>query len=237
MNKISIVTVTFNCIEQLKVTAQNVLRQDYPDLEYIIIDGASTDGTAQYARELAAKDSRVKSWSEPDKGIFDAMNKGVRHATGEWINFMNAGDTFASADVLTQIFSDPTAGYDIIYGDVIKNGIVKKAEMPHNAHRMFFCHQSCLASRRCLTDIPFDITHKMSADIKFVKQAFLKGYKFLKMDFPIAIFDTHGVSNVRRSAGLWDNILVMHEVDSLSDRCRFIPRLFFQYLWCRIRGK
>lgn len=234
---VSIVTVTFNCLEQLKTTAQNVLSMDYPDMEYIIIDGASTDGTAQYAEQLSQKDSRVKSFSEPDQGIFDAMNKGVRNSTGEWVCFMNAGDMFASKDVLMRIFCNPTDGYDIIYGDVIKNGHVKKAEKPHNSHRMFFCHQSCLTRRTCLENMPFDINRRLSADFKFVKQAYNNDVSFLQVHFPIAIFDTSGVSNTLRSKGLYENIQIVMETDNIWQRIILLPRLVIPFILCKLRNK
>lgn len=87
--KISVVTVCYNAADTIEKTMLSVLNQTHHDIEYIIIDGGSTDGTVEIIRKYA---DRIAYWvSEPDKGIYDAMNKGIKVATGEWINFMNAG--------------------------------------------------------------------------------------------------------------------------------------------------
>ena len=164
------------------------------------------------------------------------MNKAVRLATGEWVIFMNAGDGFAADDVLQRVFAEERSA-DVIYGDVVKRGVIKKAEAPHNGHRMFFCHQSALTRTTCLREYPFDIRHRTSADFKLFKQLFLAGKRFLQLDFPIADFDVTGVSNSLRSAGLKDNIRVISEVDSLKERLRLLPRLYFVYFMCRLRGR
>ena len=96
--RVSIITVTYNAEPLLERTLQSVLAQRYADKEIVVVDGQSSDGTVAVIKRHAAA---IQSWvSEPDRGIYDAMNKGVRMATGDWILFMNAGDTFASDDVL-----------------------------------------------------------------------------------------------------------------------------------------
>jgi hypothetical protein len=128
-------------------------------------------------------------------------------------------------------------GFSVLYGSVIKNGRVIEPHRFTNPHRMPFCHQSSLVRTSCLRELPFDINHRMSADLKFFKQLLLAGHQFQQVPFPIAIFDTTGVSNARRSAGLADNISVIREVDNWRDRLRLLPRLYFVYFMCRIKGK
>ena len=90
--KISVVTVCYNAVDCIEETMLSVLDQTYPNIEYIVIDGGSSDGTADVIRKYA---DRLAYWvSEPDKGIYDAMNKGIVAATGDYINFMNAGDRY-----------------------------------------------------------------------------------------------------------------------------------------------
>ena len=96
--KISVVTVCYNSVDSIEETMLSVLNQTYSDVEYIIIDGGSTDGTVDIIKKYA---DRLVYWvSEPDKGIYDAMNKGIAAATGDYINFMNSGDRFASTNVI-----------------------------------------------------------------------------------------------------------------------------------------
>lgn len=231
---VTIITVCRNHAKELERTIRSVESQTWQEKEYLVIDGASTDDTLDV---IKAHEASITRWvSEPDQGIYDAMNKGVKMAQGEWVIFMNAGDTFAGDDTLQRVFGNPLDA-DVIYGDVIKGELVKKAEAPRNAHRMFYCHQSAFVRTSCLREYPFDIRHKMSADFKQVKQLFLSGKRFRQLDFPVANFDTQGVSNRNRSAGLYDNIQVIRETDRLWEQVRLLPRLWITYLICRIRGK
>lgn len=228
---VTVVTVCRNVKSSLEKTMNSLLHQSYAHIDYVIIDGASTDGTP----EMLGKTEGIRWISEPDKGIYDAMNKGIRMAEGEWVIFMNAGDVFASDDTLSKVFSVERDA-DVIYGDVIKGDNIKKAEPPHNGHRMYFCHQSAFVRTSCLKEFPFDIQHRMSADFKQIKQLYLAGKTFMQLDFPIAVFDTSGVSNAQRSKGLYDNIQVIREVDNWKERLRLLPRLLFTYWMCRLRG-
>lgn len=231
---VTVITVCYNAREMLLRTMNSVWAQTYKHVEYVIVDGASTDGTLELLEEYGG---RIDHWvSESDKGIYDAMNKGVSMAKGKWVIFMNAGDCFADNHVLENVFSVPRQA-DVIYGDVVKGGVVKKASSPRNAHRMFFCHQSVFVKIESLKAFPFDISHKMSADFKQMKQLWLAGKQFLQLDFPIADFDVQGVSNTSRAVGLWDNICVIREVDSCLEQLRLLPRLYFVWLSCRLRGK
>ena len=228
---VTVVTDCRNVKSSLEKTMNSLLHQSYAHIDYVIIDGASTDGTP----EMLGKTEGIRWISEPDKGIYDAMNKGIRMAEGEWVIFMNAGDVFASDDTLSKVFSVERDA-DVIYGDVIKGDSIKKAEPPHNGHRMYFCHQSAFVRTSCLKEFPFDIQHRMSADFKQMKQLYLAGKTFMQLDFPIAVFDTSGVSNAQRSKGLYDNIQVIREVDNWKERLRLLPRLLFTYWMCRLRG-
>ncbi len=236
--RVTVITVTYNAGQLLVRTLDNLRCQQYAPMEVIVVDGQSTDGTVDAIRHA---DDIVSCWvSEPDGGIYDAMNKGVRMATGEWIVFMNAGDTFAADDVLSRVFSGkwPTEKADIIYGDVMKDGQVKTAPDTYRLyHRMLFCHQSAIVRRSQLVETPFDTRHRLSADLKFFITRYRRGARFLHVGLPIADFDTSGVSNSHRSAGLGDNIRVMAEVMPWSRRIQSILRLLVPYVVCRLRGK
>lgn len=233
---VSVVTVCYNVCDDLERTIKSVASQTASEIEYVVIDGGSSDGTQSIASRY--QDVIDVFVSEPDNGIYDAMNKGVRLASGDFVIFMNAGDTFVASDVVERVFaSDGVAGADVIYGDVVKNGVVKKAGAPVNCHRMFFCHQSCFCRRKLLLKTPFDTAHPMSADFKWVKTMIKQERRFVQLDIAIADFDTNGVSNNRRSAGLRDNIDVVCELDGFMDRLCFLPRLYLPYVISLLRGK
>lgn len=238
---VSIVTVCYNAADMLSKTIESVSAQSYENIEYIIIDGASTDGTKQIIQNNI--EHIDKFISEKDNGIYDAMNKGTANSSGEWIIFMNAGDTFYDRDTIKDLFSSPIPeSIKVIYGDVAKlrsDGklSIKQAEPPHNSHRMFFCHQSAFVKRESLSQYPFDTKYRLSADFKFFKTLIINGEEFKHVNIPVSIFDVTGVSNSSRSTGLKDNINVIKEVDNFSDRLRLLPRLYFTYIMCKIRGK
>lgn len=239
--KISVVTVVRNAVDALRSTVESVVAQTYDNIEYVIIDGASTDGTVDYVKKLGTRVDKFVS--EPDKGIYDAMNKGIDASTGDFLIFMNAGDVFYSIETVSKIFEgNEYSEFGVVYGDVAKKAsdgvaVVKRAGEPRNSHRMFFCHQSAFYRREELVKERFDISHRMSADIHQVKRLYKKGVRFIRVDVPVAIFDTGGISNVRRSDGLRDNISVVRELDGIIDRLRLLPKLYVPYFMCRIRGK
>src|SRR5690606_2165227 len=112
--KISIITVVFNAGLLLEKTLKSIISQNYPHIEYVIIDGGSTDGTLDVIQSNA---EHISFWSsEPDKGIYDAMNKGLKNSTGDYIWLLNAGDEIYSPDTLDKVFSKGAA--DAYYGDV-----------------------------------------------------------------------------------------------------------------------
>jgi hypothetical protein len=115
--KVSIITVTYNAAAVLEPTIESILAQTFTDYEYLIIDGGSKDATPDIIRRYA---DRLSYWvSEPDRGLYDAMNKGLRAARGEYVWFMNAGDRLYEADTLRKVFVDAPAGADVYYGDAL----------------------------------------------------------------------------------------------------------------------
>ena len=143
---ISIITVSYNAVKSIERTILSVINQKYANFEYIIIDGGSTDGTIDIIKKYQ---NNINLWiSEPDKGIYDAMNKGIEKARGKWLNFMNAGDTFTNNDVLNNIFNEEkTIPKDIkfLYSNsyISSNNIISHI---HNAslEKGEIIHQSCI---------------------------------------------------------------------------------------------
>lgn len=199
--KVSVVTVVFNGEMHLEATIRSVLGQDYPHLEYIVIDGGSTDGTLDIVRKYA---DRISCWrSEKDRGIYDAMNKGLQLATGAWINFMNAGDAFYSADTLTKVFSVPNNGNTVIYGGVeIRYPDFKRLEQPGKPARLWqgmqFSHQSAFVQVGYHRVHPFNATNQIAADLEFFYQANLAGAGFLGIEQIVSTVSTGGLSEGNR---------------------------------------
>ncbi|MCM1153471.1 MAG: glycosyltransferase [Muribaculum sp.] len=242
MKKISVITVTRNAAPLLKRTIESVSSQSYDDMEYVVVDGASSDESGAIIARSAGVD---RSISEPDRGIYDAMNKGAALCTGEWVIFMNAGDTFASSDTVCRLmaYADAHPEADVIYGDVIRSaassqeGTVKIASDTLKGHRLAFCHQSVICKRKDLIAMPFDTRHRYSADFKFFKSLALKGRRFRHVRFPVARFDTSGVSTTHRAQGIADNMRVIVEVDGLIKGLPSLLHLLPTYLVCLLRGR
>lgn len=195
--KISIVTVCFNAAELIESTIKSVIGQTYSNVEYIVIDGGSTDGTKDIIKKYADK---ISYWvSEPDRGIFDAMNKGIKVATGNYINFMNAGDEFSDDNVLKRI-AQHIDGQTVVFGrwrrsypdgssKIVspKKIDVLKVEMP-------FCHQACFVDLEYHKDHLFDPTFRFSADYDFFYKAWQNRKHFLCVNDIIVNFLEGGAS-------------------------------------------
>ena len=197
----TIVTVCFNCEQLIERTIQSVLSQN-PDLfEYIIIDGKSKDRTLDVINQY--RDRIDKVVSEPDKGIYDAMNKGIALATGKYINFMNAGDYFVDSHVLENVSNK--RGYqdaDLIFGDIVVekygNKYIYKAR-PFYEHlplhqSMGFTHQALFVRTELAKSHPFNLQYKMAADYDMVIQLYREKASFLYLDMPISYYDLNGAS-------------------------------------------
>ena len=131
--KVTVVTVVFNDVAHIENTMLSVIGQTYKKIEYIVIDGKSNDGTTSLIRQYS---DRIATWiSEPDKGIYDAMNKGLALASGDYVIFMNSGDEFMDNAVLEHVF-DSISGYpDVIYGHTI--GIHKNGKLRQQLHPFY----------------------------------------------------------------------------------------------------
>lgn len=198
MNKekpqVTVVTVCYNAVNEIEQTMLSVLGQTYRDIEYIIIDGGSTDGTVDIIKKYVY---RLAFWvSEPDEGIYDAMNKGIKHTTGEWTIFMNSGDYFSSNAVVSDIFDreEDYDGIDVVYGNV---SILEKwgtyEEKPENlslmAKRLPFCHQSAFAKTELMRKHLFDTRYSICADYKFFYDAWKDGVEFLYVNLTVSCFN------------------------------------------------
>lgn len=171
----SIITITFNAAETLPHTLRSVDAQNCKDYEHLIIDGASTDHTVAIAS--AETNPRRKVFSEPDHGLYDAMNKGLAKANGEYVIFLNAGDTFTSADTLGRYAGAASSDTDIIYADTQLVDAERRVLGPRHlsvpetltfksfARGMLVCHQAFCVRRSIAPR--YDLAYRFSADYEW----------------------------------------------------------------------
>lgn len=199
--KISIITICFNDKDGFVKTADSVIKQIYRDFEWIIIDGGSTDGTVEEVQKV--KHYAAFCISEPDKGIYNAMNKGVSHAIGEYTLFLNSGDCFASPKSLERVANKEWTA-DIVGCDMlVDNG--KRLFGYNQAPRIVsyqrliiggLPHQSTFAKTSMLRGTPFREDLRIASDWAFWCQKLLKEHKTYQcINIPITVFDMNGISN------------------------------------------
>ena len=208
MIKFSIITVVYNARNTIEKTINSVLNQNYENTEYIIIDGGSTDGTIDVIQKY--KDRLAVFVSEKDRGIFDAMNKGVGYASGDVIGFINSDDWYNN-DVFSKINeSFMIKDFDILCGSFqnVINGemaTIEKASKPDDRIRVFFpyCHQAIFAKRYLFNKVGlFDLKYRLGADYNWVLRCYLNGAVIKTTDIIIAYFSKNGRSMGNFSMGL-----------------------------------
>jgi len=187
-----------NDLASLKITIENISLQKSGKFEYLIFDGGSTDGTQNSIKEY---EHQIGCFiSEPDQGIYDAMNKGINKASGEWINFMNAGDVFFDKNVLEEISELDLGDVDIVYGDSIVDygafKVFKKAGKPEDLWKgMNIRHQAMFIRTDLMKKNHYDLRYPLGADYDFLFRANKENRRFLYIPKPIVIFDPYGITN------------------------------------------
>ena len=198
--KLSIITVNLNNKEGLKKTIESVINQTcFDKVEYIIIDGGSNDGSADVIKEY---EKYITYWcSENDKGIYNAMNKGITASTSDYLLFLNSGDYLKDSNVLERIF--PYLEYDIVYGNEWKVNEKYKApyeaKYPDKLDECFFRktslpHQSTFIKSKLLKEKPYCENYKIISDWKFFIEAFRSGCTYKHMPFIVSVYDCSGFS-------------------------------------------
>ncbi|MFH6963246.1 glycosyltransferase family 2 protein [Flavobacterium plurextorum] len=231
---LTIITVVRNGEEIIEETIESVLKQEYNNIEYIIIDGGSTDNTIERIKKY---ENSIDLWiSEPDKGIYDAMNKGISLATGEFINFMNAGDSFCNSNVCNLVVNNLlTNDCDVIYGDFIainKNNsiLIKAKDISKIYHGSLFSHQSCFVKSKVLKENLFDLKYRIASDYNQFLILFLKNKSFYYLPIPFSIMLIDGVSysNVKTYV---EQIKILHSHKPFS-LCilNYVPLILIAYV-------
>lgn len=249
--RITVVTVCYNASDVIEQTMRSVLDQTYSNIEYIVVDGASKDNTLDIVKKVGAAypKANIVIQSEPDRGIYDAMNKGIGLATGDWINFMNAGDIFVSADTLAKVFENKTFDEKVavVCGDFImkyKWGRVYKKGLDQGVFR--FCHQAEFVRTDCHKAHLFDLNHRIAADRNVLTKICEEGYDKEYVACPIAIYVAdEGVSSENRLRLYKENFKAIggHKNVSYISRClylwmctklyRILPKHMLYWWWRR----
>ena len=215
--RLSIITINYNNCAGLKKTIDSVVAQTWRDFEWIVIDGGSTDGS----KELIEKyQDHFAYWcSEPDKGVYNAMNKGMFRAQGEYISFMNSGDAFHNAYVLSIVFKE-TLLADILVGSVFCEGenkvINKQVNVDFWRVMAGFCHQGTFVKLGLLRRHPFDENLRIVSDWKFWLQTivFDNNTSIQWLDIIVADYDMNGVSSDEKNK-IIDNLEREQVIDEL----------------------
>ncbi len=194
---VTIITVVYNADNSIERTIQNIIGQTYSNIEYIIIDGGSTDSTVDIIKSY---EDNISYWvSEPDNGIYFAMNKAIDIAVGTWVNFMNAGDTFIDNNVIKNLVNQTSDDADIYYGSRYiytgDNAVFEEClHLDDIYYKMPFGHQAAFIKSAILKKLRFDTSYKLSADYDFFIRCYRENCKFHDLGFPVCNFHTGGLS-------------------------------------------
>ena len=218
--KVSIITITYNAAQWLERTMRSVLAQTNTDYEYIIVDGASTDRTVNIIKNLEPQfDGRLSWQSEPDKGLYDAMNKGIAQAKGDFLWFINAGDEIYATDTLANIVAAATEYTDIVYGKAcIVNAVGQKVSehhkitppnlrLVHLLNGLVVSHQAIIVRRSIVAN--YDTIYRICADYDWVIKCVRDSRQNVYMDDYLCKFLTGGVSRTQRQRAWKERFLIM----------------------------
>ena len=263
MIKFTVVTITYNAATVFGRTADSVLHQDYRNVEHLIIDGASTDGTKElaedYKRRSDALDNghEIRIVSEPDKGLYDAMNKGLRMATGDYVCFMNAGDFYPDGGTLSLICAkarlDECVAQGgrlpaVLYGDtdwvdnegnyMRRRRLVPPERLDWRSfrHGMLVCHQAFYARTDIARRFPYDLRYRHSADvdwcIRVMKEAGHMGLPLVNVHATVADYQREGQSTKYHRASLMERFDIMRRhyglLTTLAMHAWFVVRVVFK---------
>ncbi len=200
---ITLISVTLNNISGLQKTQKSILNQTFKGYKWLVVDGASDDGTAQWLTQI-----NTRHICEPDQGLYDAMNKGIESAKGQYLIFLNAGDTLPAADTLERISNAIEQHHepDFLYGDCYEE--IEGARPIYKTARnhkkislgMITHHQAMIYKRHALGDMRYNLNYKLAADYDFTARFLRRIGAAYYCNFPLCVFEAGGLSQVNASA-------------------------------------
>lgn len=227
MPKLTIITIVYNNVRDIERTINSVINQTYKKIEYIVIDGKSTDGTLDIVEKYSNQISKMVS--EPDKGIYDAMNKGLALATGDYVLFMNSGDEIYDEHTVQEVF-DSSPGADIYYGEteMYNDNWESLGRRRHEAPEQFdwtsfkygmnISHQAIYIRKSILT--PYDLKYKYSSDIDWIIKAAKKSSNIVNVHRYVAKYLVGGMSKKKHRESLKERFQIFTKYYGL------IPNIF-----------
>lgn len=229
--KLSVITIVYNNVSAIERTMLSVLNQTYQNIEYIVIDGNSSDGTTELIGKY--KDRLAKFVSENDKGIYDAMNKGLALATGDYVLFMNSGDEIYAPETVEEVFASAPSG-DIYYGEteMYDADWHSLGQRRHEAPEQFDWHSfkygmnvshQAIYIKRSLTE-PYDLQYKYSADIDWILKAAKKSSNIVNTHLYVAKYLVGGMSKQKHLESLKERFRI------LSKYYGFVPNLLNHFV-------
>jgi glycosyltransferase involved in cell wall biosynthesis len=225
--KLSVITIVYNNVKDIERTILSVINQSYPNIEYLIIDGGSTDGTVEVIKKY---EDKISTWvSEKDEGIYDAMNKGLELTTGDYVLFMNSGDEIYDSTTVEQVFGT-AKNADIYYGEteMYDDSWTSLGRRRHQRPDQFtwrsfkygmnISHQA-IYIKKSIT-VPYDAKYQLSADIDWIIKAAKKAQTIVKVEGYVAKYLVGGMSKKRHRQSLRERF------DIFSHYYGFLPNLF-----------
>lgn len=220
--RLSIITVTYNAARYLPLTLRSTAEQTWRDWEHVFVDGGSRDGTLELIREYEHQAPAMQWISEKDRGLYDAMNKGLHLARGEYVVFLNAGDTFWDANTLEEIFLRAPTAADILYGDhryVDEHGEIlhrrRPRPYPHHALSlkdfrtgMGISHQALIVRKVLAPD--YDLRYPLAADLDWAIRLMKKHPQTYDTRRVIIRYLEGGVSARRRRRYIWERTQILY---------------------------
>lgn len=199
---VTVVTVVYNAVQEIEATLQSVVSQSYPHVEYLVIDGGSTDGTLEILKKYEGRIHRLIS--EPDRGIYDAMNKALGLAQGDFLIFINAGDRLVHADTLSQVAAQIKSPDTVYYGDAYYENRERQQVYERGGEfgtlriaKQNICHQTLFYPRCIYRQYQYDCRYRLFADWHYNLRIYRK-YPFQHLPVFIAYYDAGGVSARQR---------------------------------------
>jgi glycosyltransferase involved in cell wall biosynthesis len=214
--KLSIITINKNNVTGIEKTIKSVVVQTFTDFEYIIIDGASSDDSVDIIKKYSNK---ITNWvSEPDTGIYNAMNKGIKKAQGDFCLFLNSGDYLVNSDTLQNVFTEIDCSADIYYSDAIKsNNVITFFPKPLKINHLIkepISHQNTLVKRSLFLEHGcYNEKLVIGADWEFsLKELWIYKTHFLHIETHIAVFDIHGIGSQKTKARELEKTIIFKNV-------------------------